>query len=334
MSLGFIYAVVCSPPIHGQSPPNSARCSSLLSLTSNEKAESIEKQVFPKVIVDDVFFDGPTSLPASIREQLIADLKEHAALSSRSEWLEEWNEVAVRGAWQDQGFFKITSTAKAQIVSSDAREQHVSVTVHVDEGTQYRLKDIRFTKSSDGWLAQNDDNGASEDETARNGKPSLRKKVALDDAEQLGFGEPIFPPEELRRRVPLVDGGLFSTSQIREGLDALKELYGSYGYINLVAVPITEFDDRSGMISLILELDEGKPFQIRSVEVQGLNPQTRENLKWRLQPGDIFNYELFKDFFTDNKDILPSDASPSNAELHKDEKNGTVDVRFVFPSCP
>jgi outer membrane protein assembly factor BamA len=331
ISLAFIYVLAFSPQIHAQSPLNSARCSSPLSLTSDDQAELIGKKVRAKVIVDSVVFDGPTSLPSSIREELIADLKKHAALSSGSEWLEEWNEVAVRGAWMDEGFFKMTSTAKAQTISSDATEQHVSVTVHVDEGMQYRLKDVRFRKSPDDWPVQNDE--ASEDEAA-NGKPSLRKKVALDDAEQLGFGEPIFAPEELRKRVPLVDGGLFSTSQIREGLDALKELYGSYGYINLVAVPITEVDDRSGMISLILELDEGKPFRIRSVEVQGLNLQTKAALNWRIQAGDLFDYELFKDFFTDNKDILPSDASPSNAELHKDEKNGTVDIRFVFPSCP
>ena len=302
ISLSFLYVLACSPPIHGQSPPNSARCFPLLSLTSDDKAESIGKKVLPKVIVDDVVFDGPISLPASIRDQLIADLKEHAALSSGNEWLEEWNEVAVRGAWMDEGFFKMTSTTKVQIISSDATEQRVSVSVHVDEGMQYRLKDIGFRKSSDGWS-----NGS----------------------EQLAF-----PPEELRKRVPLHEGELFRANQIREGLDSLKKLYGSYGYINFVAMPITEVDDRSGMISLILELDEGKQFRIRSVEVQGLDPQTKGALKWRIQAGDLFNYEFFKDFFTDNENILPSGASPLNAELHKNDKRGTVDIRFVFPSCP
>ena len=301
MSLGLIYALACSPRIRAQSTPSSARCSPP-SVTSNDKTELTGEKILPKVVIDSVVFDGPTSLPASVREQLVADLKEHAALSSGTDWLEEWNEVAVRGAWQDQGFFKMTSTAKAQIVSSDASEQHVSVTVHVDEGMQYRLKDIGFRKSTDGWS-----NGS----------------------EQLAF-----PPEELRKRVPLHEGELFRANQIREGLDSLKKLYGSYGYINFVAMPVTEVDNRSGMISVILELDEGKQFRIRSVEVQGLDPQMNGALKWRLHPGDIFNYELFKDFFTDNENVLPSGASPVNAELHKDEKSGTVDIRFVFPSCP
>jgi outer membrane protein insertion porin family len=134
--------------------------------------------------------------------------------------------------------------------------------------------------------------------------------------------------------VPLNEGDLFSTNQIREGLDALHKLYGSYGYINFVTVPITEVDERSGMISLTLELDEGKQFRVRTVEVEGLNPQTRENLKWRLRPGDIFNFELLKAFFTDNKNILPSGASPLNVELLKNEKSGTMEIRLVFPSCP
>ena len=134
--------------------------------------------------------------------------------------------------------------------------------------------------------------------------------------------------------MPLTEGELFRANQIREGLDSLKKLYGSYGYLNFVTVPITEVDDRKGMISLILELDEGKQFRVRTVEVQGLDPQTKGALKWRLQPGDLFNYEFFKDFFTDNENILPSGASPLNAELSKNEKSGTVDIRFVFPSCP
>jgi hypothetical protein len=88
------------------------------------------------------------------------------------------------------------------------------------------------------------------------------------------------------------------------------------------------------MISLIIELDEGKQFRVRRVEVQGLDPQTRDILKWRFQAGDLFNFELLKAFFTDNKNILPSGASLLNTELIKNEKNGMVDMRLVFPSCP
>ena len=104
--------------------------------------------MLPKVIVDSLVFDGPASLSTSIREQLVTDLNEKASLSADTNWLEWWNEVVIRDAWMNEGFFKMTSTAKAQIISSDATEQHVSVTVHVDEGIQYRLRNIRFAKKA------------------------------------------------------------------------------------------------------------------------------------------------------------------------------------------
>jgi hypothetical protein len=330
MWLGVIWSLVCSP-VRAQTPSGSARCSSP-SLSTDEKAELIGKKVFPKV-VDSVVFDGTTSLPSSIRDQLISEL-ESKEFSASSESLEEFNETAVRGAWGDQGFFKMTSTVKAQTISSDAVEQHVFVTIHVDEGIQYRLKSIRFRKAPDDVSWRNDDSGDSEDETARDSKPSLRKRLAFNDAEQFGLTELAFPTEELRKRVPLSDGELFSTRQIRDGLDALKQLYGSHGYINFVATPLTEVDDGNGMISLIMELDEGRQFRVRKIEVQGLDLQTEGRLKWQMKPGDIFNSYFVEAFFTDNKNILPSGASPENAELYKREKYGTVDVRFRFPTCP
>ena len=331
MWLGVVWSLACSP-VRAQTSSSSAQCSSP-SLSSDEKAELIGEKVFPKVVVDSVVFDGTTSLPTSIRDQLISEL-ESKEFSASSQRLEEFNEVKVRGAWQDQGFFKMTSTVKAQTIGGDATEQHVSVTIHVDEGIQYRLKDIRFRKAPDDMPWGNDDSGASEDENARNGKPSLRKRVASDDAEHLGLAKLAFPPEELRKRVPLSEGELFSTRQIRDGLDALKQLYSSHGYINFVATPLIEVDDRSGMISLIMELDEGRQFRLRKIEVQGLDPQTEDRLKWQMKPGDIFNSYFVEAFFADNKNILPSGASPENAELYKNEKNRTVDVLFRFPTCP
>jgi len=241
--------------------------------------------------------------------------------------------VAIRGAWQDQGFFKMTSTVKAEAISEGATELHVSVIVHVDEGIQYRLSDIRFRTAPENALV-GIDNSSDTDETGYSSRLSLRKKITAEDVEQLGTPEPAFPLEELRKSIALSAGDLFRTTPIREGLDALKRLYGSRGYINFVATPITEVDDGSGTISLIMELDEGRQFHVRKIRVQGVDPRTEGSLKWRIHPGDIFNNELFEDFFADNKGILPAGASPRNAELTKIEKNGTVDIRVVLQTCP
>jgi outer membrane protein assembly factor BamA len=288
----------------------------------------------PRVVVDNVVFDGTVSLPASVRDQVISDLT-HRELPVDSLVLEEWNEIAIRGAWHDQGFFKMSSTVTAHTISENATERHISVTVHVQEGVQYHLSEIRFRKAPDEAFVTVDSSHADTDETTNNSRISLRRKITSDEAiEQFGTPPPTFPLAELRKSIPLNDGDVFGATPIRDGLDALKHLYTSQGYIEFVATPMTEVDDESRTISVMMELIEGKQFHVRTIEVQGLDPQTKSLLKWRIQPGDVFNEELFKDFFADNKDLLPAGASPENANLTKSEKYGTVDIRIVLHPCP
>ena len=252
------------------------------------------------------------SLPSSIRDQLIAELKEHSASSAGSNWLEEWNEVAIRDAWMNEGFFKITSTSRAQIISSDATEQHVSVTVHVDEGMQYRLRDIRFGREPQIVPADADDGQSIF---------VLPEKVEFHefhDAERLD-AHLIFPPEELRKRFLLNDGAVLDASKIKEGLGALSRLYHSQGYVDFASKPETITDDKSAMISLIIVLDEGKQFRVGKVLAYNLDPEKEAKLKSLIQPGDIYNSEPFGDFLRKNR-------LPFISVLQQNEDSGTIDL--------
>src|SRR5580692_8995268 len=339
ISLGFMYVLACSPPIHGQSPPNSARCFPLLSLTGDDKAELTGEKVRPRVIVDSLVFDGPTSLPASIREQLVTDLNEKTSLSADPNWLEWWKNVVITDAWMNEGFFKMTSTAKVQIIRSDAIEQHVAVTVHVDEGIQYRLKDIRFAKpvpvTAESIQPDSDETSDSvqpnSDEAEDNGQttvlpsPPKLEFHEFDDTERLN-ADLIFPPEELRKHFLLNEGDVLDASKIKEGLDALRQLYGSRGYLDFAAKPETITNDKSATISLVLVLDEGKQFRVGKVETYNLDPEREAKLKSRIQPGDIVNHDLLWNFFRENHTFI--------SVLQQNEDNGTIDLQFGFPTFP
>jgi outer membrane protein assembly factor BamA len=195
--LGVIHILICSSPIYAQIPRRLERCLPYPTLAEEikdmqDEVEAKERKTPQrKVVIDAVNFDGPIHLPNSIREQLITELKQRE-FDGDYDWLGEIQEVPVRGAWQDQGYFRVNSTAQARIISSDSTIQHVSVIVHVDEGLQYRLGDVSF----------------------REGDPD----------------DPLpFPAEELRKLVPLREGDLFNVEKIREGLEALKKLYDSNG---------------------------------------------------------------------------------------------------------
>ena len=334
--LGFIYALACSPLTRAQSPQKSARCS-LSSVAGDDNSE--RKEVLPKVIVDSLVFDGPASLPTSIREQLVTDLNEKTSLSADTHWLEWWNDVVIRDAWMNEGFFKMTSRAEATIVSSDATEQHVSVTVHVDEGMQYRLKDIRFAKKPVPAAAESIQ--PDSDETSDSVQPNIDEAEdsqttvlppppkldfhEFDDKEHLD-ADLIFPPEELRKRFPLNEGDVLDASKIKQGLDALDHLYGSRGYLDFAAKPETITNDKSAIISLVLVLDEGKQFRVGKVETYNLDPEREAKLKSRIQPGDIVNHDLLWDFFRENHTFISA--------LQQNEDNGTIDLQFGFPTCP
>jgi outer membrane protein assembly factor BamA len=269
-------------------------------LSADEFKEMVGEKVYPKIIIDDVKFDGSSRLLDSNAEQAIITELKHHEFDGGSHWLDEILEVPVRNAWEKQGYFKVIVHGQTQVMSADSTYEHVVITIRINQGLKYWLGgDIQF------------------------------READRDEPDKL-----VFSREELRKLIPLQEGDIFSTEKIREGIDAVKKLYGSHGYLNFVATPVTEVDDATQRISLVMELDEGKQFRVGKVEVIGLDSQAEGGLRWRLHQGDIFNNELFEDFLADNENALPNCISPSNVELRKSEKKATVEIRIVIPACP
>jgi outer membrane protein assembly factor BamA len=63
--------------------------------------------------------------------------------------------------------------------------------------------------------------------------------------------------ETLRKQFHLRDGDLFNTTEIREGLKRVQQLYASRGYASATTIPDTEVDKASHHIDLKLRITEG-----------------------------------------------------------------------------
>ena len=111
----------------------------------------------------------------------------------------------------------------------------------------------------------------------------------------------------------------------------MEKFYASYGYINFVETPVTEVDDATQRISLLMELDEGKQFRVGKVEVFGLEASKAAMLTSALQTGDVFNRSLVDDFVEANMSAQPEGASRHVLDTYSDERQGTVDM-CRFPS--
>jgi len=82
----------------------------------------------------------------------------------------------------------------------------------------------------------------------------------------------IFPAAQLRELFSLRSGDLVNATKISEGLDELRKLYGTRGYINCVVNPAVVSDESRRTIDLVLEVDEGKPFDFGKLYLEGVEP--------------------------------------------------------------
>ncbi|MGB7553710.1 MAG: outer membrane protein assembly factor BamA [Candidatus Korobacteraceae bacterium] len=230
----------------------------------------------PKVKVGKITFEGnkalssrelrsamknlkPIGIPHSIfLENLFARTYDSTKLSEDAE--------RVRYYYQTKGYFKaLVADPKTQIHDTSGVKWYwpfkpspgkaVDITLPVEEGQRYRLKDITFS-----------------------GNKAVTNTAGL------------------RALFKIKDGDVFDTEAIRKGLEALRKAYAALGYINFTPVPNTEADDEKKLISLRIDLDEGKQFFVRRIEFQG-NTTTRDKVIRRelaLEEGQVYNGNLWE----------------------------------------
>ena len=230
----------------------------------------------PKVKVGKITFEGnkrvssrklraamknlhPLGIPKSIiLENLFARTYDATKLSEDAE--------RVRYEYQTLGYTKaIVQDPKTQIHDKrgvvwyfpfKVKEGKVAdITVPVEEGERFRLKQITFT-----------------------GNKSIANTAGL------------------RRQFRMKDGDIFNADMVHKGLDDLRKVYGALGYINFTAVPETKIDEQHRLVSLNIDIDEGKQFYVRRIEFQG-NTTTRDKVIRRelaIEEGNLYNSQLWE----------------------------------------
>jgi outer membrane protein insertion porin family len=219
--------------------------------------------------------------------------------------LDEDLEVGVRGLYQDHGYFKVSVVVDdkdlhtvdvkggAPLIGNRNGKQ-TNITVRIEEGEQYRMGKLAF-RSAD------PDQGL------------------------------IFKPEILARAFPLKEGDIFDADKIRKSLDEFRKLYGTYGYIDFSSTPNFDVNDQKKIVNLTLEFDQQKQFFVRRIEFSG-NTTTRDKVIRRellLDEGQVFNNRLWELSLLRLNQLGYFDAiKPENAELKKNVKAGTVDIKL------
>ncbi len=264
----------------------------------------------PKVKVGKIKFEGnhalsnrelqsamknlkPIGIPHSIfLENLFARTYDSTKLSEDAE--------RVRYFYQTKGYFKaLVGDPKTQIHDTSGVKWYfpfksspgkaVDITIPVEEGQRYRLKEITFS-----------------------GNKAVKNTQAL------------------RALFKIKDGDVFDTEAIRKGLEALRKAYAALGYINFTPVPNTDADDEKRLISLRIDLDEGKQFYVRRIEFQG-NTTTRDKVIRRelaLEEGQVYNGNLWELSLLRLNQLQYFDQlkPEQDSEIKQNAQDGTVDI--------
>jgi outer membrane protein insertion porin family len=139
----------------------------------------------------------------------------------------------------------------------------------------------------------------------------------------------------LRNLFPIRDGDIFSREKIAKGLENIRKAYGRFGYINFVSVPDTTFDDEKGLISLDIDVDEGKQFYVSSVKVLGLNEPAQQEILKDFPVGQIYNTRTFELFLRKHSSLLQFESDdPRHVKKRLDEQAGTVAITLDARPCP
>ncbi|MGH9553637.1 MAG: POTRA domain-containing protein, partial [Terriglobales bacterium] len=145
----------------------------------------------------------------------------------------------------------------------------------------------------------------------------------------IGFvGNHSFNGAELRNVFPLKKGDLFARDKIASGLDSLRNLYESRGFIDFMFVPDTENVSNASVI-LSINVVEGPQYHMGELEIFARKEiADRLRTAWELPQGSTFDRTYIGKYVDSNRSLLPADFQQEHVQVVRDCPNATVQVRL------
>ena len=123
---------------------------------------------------------------------------------------------------------------------------------------------------------------------------------------EIGFaGNRAFTAAELGNEFPIKTGDLFMRNKIASGLDNLRKLYATNGFIDEVSMPDTEnHSDAAVILSVII--GEGPQYHMGKLEIFAPK-EIADKLRtaWALPEGAVFDDAYLDKFVDSNRSLLP-----------------------------
>jgi outer membrane protein assembly factor BamA len=120
-----------------------------------------------------------------------------------------------------------------------------------------------------------------------------------------------------------------------ERLASIARIYSANGFIDMISKPEVKIDEKSRLVNVVFEVDEGRQYHVRTVEAHGLTSTFEQALKSQFVPGEVFDIGAFRNFVGEHSPELPKAVPFDDAiQVRRDATNATVDILVDFRPCP
>ncbi len=150
-------------------------------------------------------------------------------------------------------------------------------------------------------------------------------------------GNAAMPKDQILQQFPIHIGDIFNATFIGKGLENLKNLYASQGYIDFGAIPNLAMNEAQQTFSLTLDIDEGARFSFGRLFFDGVEPHAgaaKELLAaWKSIQGKTYNPQLLADWLAVNATFVPAGERVLGRciNAHSDRETRSVDFQLDFP---
>jgi outer membrane protein assembly factor BamA len=142
------------------------------------------------------------------------------------------------------------------------------------------------------------------------------------------------PEDTLRGLIHLKAGETANAIQLEKDVEAVKQLYGTRGYVAADVRLESRPDDSRPTVMYLVRVSEGDVYRMGDLKIHGLDSKATARLEndWTLRPGDVYDSSYPGRFVEQAyKEIGDWDTSVHESV---DEKDKTVDVAVRFDPRP
>jgi outer membrane protein assembly factor BamA len=138
-----------------------------------------------------------------------------------------------------------------------------------------------------------------------------------------------FNSKRLREQFPLKRSDLFERGRVASGLESLRKLYGTRGFLDFTSVPETRFGSNA-IANLNISVEEGPQYHMGKLDiVADKEIAARLRAEWKLTEGDVYDRSYVDTFLDKNRDLVPAGFSRADVSEIQNCPDAVVEVRMM-----